>query len=307
MCGARFRLVPACLVACAAVVLAGALVGCSGPVDLVSHLLGGGEVGEKYVSPRQQSCLNAVDALVSALDEGDADAIAGLFSPNVRASVEGLEDGARELVELRSAPVTYVNRDSAARPVERERVDDHRRRVELEANFSLALGEQNLWVYLTLVSEDDFDEGEVGVNSLAVFSEDFYCAMIHDLPDAIYSIEPGLRVYRDYPLEWETRVVDDEPLRYEEGTAVLDVTEVTAFLDEAPRTVADFEVRFGRPCCVSWMGGGTVYYELPLEDGEPRYLEVNAATEGEPVFAAYSVDERGVVALVWDADEANDA
>ncbi len=155
---------------------------------------------------------------------------------------------------------------------------------------------------MTLVTEDDADGREVGVSSLAVFSEDFYSAMIYDEPQAEYSQDLGLRLYLDYPLEWETRVVGGDPLRYDATGAVIDVEDAVSFLDEGGRSVRDFEERFGRPCCVSWMGEGHVCYELPSEGGEPRYLSLDASGRDEPVYSASVVGEHDVVERVWSED-----
>ena len=152
------------------------------------------------------------------------------------------------------------------------------------------------------LTEDDADGGEVGVSSLAVFSEDFYSAMIYDEPQTEYSQDLGLRLYLDYPLEWETRVVGGDPLRYDATGAVIDVEDAVSFLDEGGRSVRDFEERFGRPCCVSWMGEGHVCYELPSEGGEPRYLSLDASGRDDQVYSASVVGEHDVVERVWSAD-----
>lgn len=289
-----------CLAACMLVVLASALcAGCAGGVDSLVRMFGSPVAGEEYVSARGQVCLDAAEALVGALEAGDEGAIVGLFSPSARASSTGLEGRAHELVERCSGQAEYLDGQSVTRPVESEKTDGGRRRVELSVEFSFALGGQNYWCHMTTVSENDFDESEVGVSALIVWSEDAYSAMLYGARGTEWPEGPGLHLQMDYPLEWETRLVDDDPLRYEEGDVIPDTDEVAAFLDEGEKTGADFRERFGRPCCVSWMGDAPIYYELPDEGGEPRYLKVSAASSDEPVYAAYVVDERGVVEKVW--------
>lgn len=288
------------LVACALVVLASALcAGCAGGVDPLVRMFGSAVAGEEYVSARGQVCLDAAEALVDALEAGDEGAIVGLFSPSARASSKDLEGGAHELVERCSGQVEYLDDQSVTRPVESEKIDGGKRRVELAVGFSFALGGQNYWCHMTTVSENDLDESEVGVSTLIVWSEDAYSAMLYDARGTEWPEGPGLHLQLDYPLEWETRLVDGDPLRYEEGDVILDTSEVAAFLDEGERTGADFRERFGQPCCVSWMGDAPIYYELPNEGGEPRYLMVSAVSSDEPVYAAHVVDERGVVEKVW--------
>ena len=275
--------------------------GCSERIDTLVRFVESQVTGEEYVSPRGQACLDAAESLLGALEAGDGDAIVGLFSPKARAGSDDLDEQAGELVESCSGHVGYLDTHSVTRPMESEKVEDGRRRVELSTDFSFVLDGENYWCYMTLVSENDFDEAEVGVSTVIVWSEDAYSAMLYDARETDWPEGTGLHLRLSYPLEWETRLVNDDPLRYEVGDTISDVDEVTAFLDGGEKTVDDFEERFGQPCCVSWTGDGRVYYEL--DDGEgPHYLEVNATAPDEPIYSAYVVDERGVVEKVWDAD-----
>lgn len=276
--------------------------GCSERIDTLVRFIESKVTGEEYVSPRGQACLDAAEGLLGALEAGDEDAIVGLFSPEARAGSDDLDEQVGELVESCSGHVGYLDTHSVTRPVESEKFEDGKRRVELSTDFSLVLDGENYWCHMTLVSENDFDEAEVGVSTVIVWSEDAYSAMLYDARETDWPEGTGLHLQLSYPLEWETRLVNDDPLRYEAGDTISDVDEVTAFLDGGEKTVDDFEERFGLPCCVSWTGDGRVYYEL-VDDGEgPRYLEVNATSPDEPIYSAYVVDERGVVEKVWDKD-----
>lgn len=275
--------------------------GCSERIDTLVRFVESKVTGEEYVSPRGQACLDAAEGLLGALEAGDGDAIVGLFSPEARTGSDNLDEQAGELVESCSGHVGYLDTHSVTRPMESEKVEDGRRRVELSTDFSFVLDGENYWCYMTLVSVNDFDEAEVGVSTVIVWSEDAYSAMLYDTRETDWPEGTGLHLRLSYPLEWETRLVNDDPLRYEAGDTISDVDEVTAFLDGGEKTVDDFEERFGRPCCVSWTGDGRVYYELDDREG-PRYLEVNATAPDESIYSAYVVDERGVVEKVWDAD-----
>lgn len=275
--------------------------GCSERIDTLVRFVESKVTGEEYVSPRGQACLDAAEGLLGALEAGDGDAIVGLFSPEARTGSDDLDEQAGELVESCSGHVGYLDTHSVTRPMESEEVEDGRRRVELSTDFSFVLDGENYWCYMTLVSVNDFDEAEVGVSTVIVWSEDAYSAMLYDARETDWPEGMGLHLRLSYPLEWETRLVNDDPLRYEAGDTISDVDEVTAFLDGGEKTVDDFEERFGRPCCVSWTGDGRVYYELDDREG-PRYLEVNATAPDEPIYSAYVVDERDAVEKVWDAD-----
>lgn len=294
----RVRALATCALALAVVALC---AGCSERVDSLVRFVKSQVTGEEYVSPRGQACLDAAEGLLDAIEAGDGDAIVGLFSPEAQADSSDLEAQADKLMESCSGHVDYLDTPSVTRPMESERIDDGKRRVELSTDFSFALGGKNYWCYMTLVSENDFDEAEEGVSTVIVWSEDAYSAMLYDARETDWPEGAGLHLRLSYPLEWETRLVNDDPLRYEAGDTISDVDEVTAFLDGGEKNVDDFEERFGRPCCVSWTGDGRVYYELAGDGEGPRYLEVNATAPDEPIYSAYVVDERDVVEKVWDA------
>lgn len=294
----RVRALATCALALAVVALC---AGCSERVDSLVRFVKSQVTGEEYVSPRGQACLDAAEGLLDAIEAGDGDAIVGLFSPEAQADSSDLEAQADKLMESCSGHVDYLDTHSVTHPMESERIDDGKRRVELSTDFSFALGGKNYWCYMTLVSENDFDEAEEGVSTVIVWSEDAYSAMLYDARETDWPEGAGLHLRLSYPLEWETRLVNDDPLRYEAGDTIPDVDDVTAFLDGGEKTVDDFEERFGRPCCVSWTGDGRVYYELAGDGEGPRYLEVNATAPDEPIYSAYVVDERDVVEKVWDA------
>lgn len=294
----RVRALATCALALAVVALC---AGCSERVDSLVRFVKSQVTGEEYVSPRGQACLDAAEGLLDAIEAGDGDAIVGLFSPEAQADSSDLEAQADKLMESCSGHVDYLDTHSVMHPMESERIDDGKRRVELSTDFSFALGGKNYWCYMTLVSENDFDEAEEGVSTVIVWSEDAYSAMLYDARETDWPEGAGLHLRLSYPLEWETRLVNDDPLRYEAGDTIPDVDDVTAFLDGGEKTVDDFEERFGRPCCVSWTGDGRVYYELAGDGEGPRYLEVNATAPDEPIYSAYVVDERDVVEKVWDA------
>ena len=297
--GGHARVIATCVIALVATILC---AGCAERVDTLVRAVRSHVTGEEYVSPRGQACLDAADALLDALEARDEGAIVGLFSASARSSSADLEERAHELVGDCSGRVGYFDTHSVTRPHESEKIDDGKRRVELSAEFSFSLDERNYWCFMTVVSENDFDESEVGVSTVVVWSEDAYSAMLYEARGTSLPDTPGLHLELSYPLQWETRLVNDDPLRYEAGATISDVDEVTAFLDEGEKTIDDFEERFGQPCCVSWLGDGHVCYELADDREGPHYLEVNATAPDEPIYSVYVVDERDAVEKVWDAD-----
>lgn len=277
--------------------------GCAERVDTLWRFVHSELSGEEYVSPRGKACLDAAQGLLDALESGDSGAIVGLFSPEVRAGSDELDEQARELVESCSGRVGYLDTHSVTLPQESEKIDHGKRRVELSTDFSFVLDGKNYLCFMTLVSQNDVDESEVGVSTIIVWSEDAYSAMLYDARGTDWPEGSGLHLRLSYPLEWKTRLVNDNPLRDEDGDTISEVDDVAAFLDEGEKTIDDFEGRFGQPCCVSWTGDGSVYYELTDGDKDgARYLEVNATAADEPIYSAYVVGERDVIEKVWDKD-----
>ena len=77
--------------------------------------------------------------LLDALESGDSGAIVGLFSPEVRAGSDELDEQAGELVDSCSGRAGYLDTHSVTRPQESEKIDHGKRRVELSTDFSLEL------------------------------------------------------------------------------------------------------------------------------------------------------------------------
>ena len=112
---------------------------------------------------------------------------------------------------------------------------------------------------------------------------------------------PGLRVLTEEqlerPVEGEIRVVRGDPILYTPA-AVLDEAEAAAFLQQDASYTA-FVERFGLPC------GGWVYayYELPPENGEPRYLCMSWDEGNDEIYSASVCDEVKSLRLVWKQEE----
>ena len=159
----RFRTRTLVMLALALAVVA-LCTGCSERIDTLVRFVESRVTGEEYVSPRGQACLDAAEGLLGALEAGDGGAIVGLFSPKARAGSDDLDEQAGELVESCSGHVGYLDTHSVTRPMESEKVEDGKRRVELSTDFSFVLDGENYWCHMTLVSVNDFDEAEVGVN-----------------------------------------------------------------------------------------------------------------------------------------------
>ena len=89
-------------------------------------------------------------------------------------------------------------------------------------------------------------------------------------------------------LDCQVRAIEGRAYKYTPPQAPLDLDEVEAFLAGGEKTYDDFVERFGEPCAVNiWY-----FYELPPEDGAPRYLRMNVDYNDQTVFGFSMVDDR---------------
>lgn len=130
------------------------------------------------------------------------------------------------------------------------------------------------------------DPEKVGVTRIRFFTAQEFCGVHYD----DWDIPPtdGLDVYAERTLDCQVRAIEGRAYKYTPPQAPLDLDEVEAFLAGGEKTYDDFVERFGEPCAVNiWY-----FYELPPEDGAPRYLRMNVDYNDQTVFGFSMVDDR---------------
>ena len=111
--------------------------------------------------------------------------------------------------------------------------------------------------------------------------------------------EDGLAVYAERTLDCEVRAIVGDPYKYTPPKAPLDLAEAEAFLAEGEKTFDQFVERFGEPCAERiWY-----FYELPPEDGEPRYLRMIVDYNDKTVSGFSLVDDRRWLCRLFEKEE----
>ncbi len=253
-------------------------------------------------SAEEEIYLEAANQFLAAIEAGDRDAVRDCFSVNAREACPEMEEQIDRLLELCSGPVALQNEDDLS--LFGEYSSDHGKRTALAGTTLLyTCGDEYFWCYMGLTYQDDADADNVGITYANMETAAFACARRSDenygeMPDFQ---APGLRVLTEEqlerPVEGEIRVVRGDPILYTPA-AVLDEAEAAAFLQQDASYTA-FVERFGPPC------GGWVYayYELPPENGEPRYLCMSWDEGNDEIYSASVCDEVESLRLVWKQEE----
>jgi len=104
-------------------------------------------------------------------------------------------------------------------------------------------------------------------------------------------------------VDYEVRFVGGYPEKFTPVDRTLTAEQVTAFL-ETSSSYSAFLAEFGSPN-VEDTSGVSVTYELPPEDGEPRYLDLFFDDSTDQILKVYIQNDLDVVAVskLWDAEE----
>ncbi|WP_244385844.1 DUF5104 domain-containing protein [Raoultibacter timonensis] len=269
---------------------------------LAEDLLGRG-AGEGYVSEEERLFNEAVDGFFAAVDARDAAAIRAAFAPNVRDSHVDLDRQIEELFEAYPDPTDVCKRDGGT--VAGSYSTDHGvKTAEVSSGFPVVSGERSYWCFFELVYRNDADEGDVGIKNVTLYSAEYRCAAMLDderARAAEASGEQGIQVFTDISLDYEVRFIGGYPEKFVSIDRVLTEDEAAGFF-ETSRSYSAFVERFGEPNSES--GSGVSFaFELPAEQGEPRYLDLVVDDRTDEIVSAYVQNDLDVVAVstLWSA------
>lgn len=241
----------------------------------------------------------AMDAFLAAVAAGDKEAIRGLFSVNVQKADADLDEQVERLLEAYPGPTEYWDRERGL--ASSQSIDSGKAVSSANNTVLLISGGLYFWCFMDLTYENDWDPDEIGITSLILYSADYYCALRYEEEGADPPPGPGLDVRTGYPLDCEVRAVGGYPLQYVPGGGPLDEAAVEAFVKQDNGWEA-FNERFGEPNAAS---GLSYYYELPMEDGQPRYLDVSVDYVDNSIFSVSVADDRKWLYEIWDEDNGN--
>lgn len=255
-----------------------------------------GENAEPYISPEGRLYNETVDKFFAALDAGDREAIRKLFSPKVQKEAVDLDAQINLLLETYPGPTDACGRDG--RSVYGEYGTHYGSRTSLaRSTFPVLSKGKYYWCSFELMYENDNDKEQLGITQIIFFSADYYCAVRYDEAGEGFWDTPGLSVYTDYPLDCEVRAINGYPYKYT-SSAPLEEAQVKRFMQTSPG-YSDFTGQFGEPNAVNVY----YYYELPAENGEPRYLQLGVEEAKDSIFHISVVDDFGWLYNLWDAKD----
>ena len=280
---------------CLSILLVFCCLECSGcaPVENILSYVKSRATDEPYVSYEERVYNEAVDEFFAALDARNEEKMYHLFSPYVRETDEDLKEEIERLLEVYPGPTDVCKRDGG-RLAGSYANDYGTSSSEVGSLFQIVSNGNNYWCWFKLMYENDFDKKKIGISEVEFFTADYYCAVRYDEEGADYAHGPGLSVLSDYTIAGEIRAIAGYPYKYTQTEVVLDQQHVLDFFGHSNK-YSDFIEQFGMP------NAEQIYYiyELPLEDGEPRYLQLGVDESEDTIFSANIVDEFDYISTLW--------
>lgn len=246
-----------------------------------------------FESQEQKAYRDTISSLFDALDQQDRNAVLGLFAPSVRQTAPDLQAQIEELLSVYPGPTDEIGWDGLLGG--ESHYEDGNHTKEASATFPVRSGDDYFWCYLLLMYENTVDSNQVGIVQLDFYTADEYCIFRYD-EDAKYRDDIGLKVYAEQTLEEDVRCINGNPHKYSSATAPLNLQDVQSFFESSNRFSA-FQAQFGPPNAENIYH----YYELPGEDGKPRYLEIGA--DADEIFGAHIVSDLQYIADIFDGEE----
>jgi hypothetical protein len=237
---------------------------------------------------------DAITTLFKALDAGDRDGVRLLFSPYVQAQDENLDADIEKLFSVYHGPMDEIGWDGLLAGSYTNHYGDRERSVY--AHFPVRCGDIYYWCDLELMYENTVDSSQIGVTQLSFYTADEWCLNAYD-DDATWCDEAGLSVFADRSVDEEIRCICGNPYLYQKSEEPLDLEEVEAFFEKS-NSYSEFVGRFGEPNAENYF----IYYELPPENGEPRYLQISHDDWNGKIYGACIVDQFAYIDTVYEAE-----
>lgn len=244
--------------------------------------------------PRERTAYEtAVTSLIEALDRQDGDAVYALFSPAVRVQDQDLKEQIGKLLSVYEGPSSEIGWDGLLAGGASYRGGESAKYAD--TTFPVRCGDTYYWCYLKLMYENTADEKQIGIVQLDLYTADTYCVFCYD-ENAKMVERIGLEVHDEITLEEEIRCIRRWPYIYSTATEQLSLEDVKAFF-ESSNSFSQLKARFGEPNAENIYA----YYELPPENGRPRYLEIGAA--GDEIYSADIVDDLEYIETIYDNED----
>ncbi len=236
---------------------------------------------------------DAITSLFNALDERDNEAIYNLFSPSVRKQDEDLEDQIDKLLSIYAGPTAEIGWDGLL--AGEASYDDGKYSKNAFTSFPIRSGNTYYWCYLDLMYENTYDGQQIGIVQMDFYTADEYCILEYD--DNLKIVDSvGLTVHADTTIESEIRCISGHPYMYTTSTEPLNVDAIRNFF-KVSNSFSEFTKQFGHPNAENIY----YYYELPIESGEHRYLEIG--TDNDTIYGATVVNEFEYIETIYNKND----
>lgn len=236
---------------------------------------------------------DTITALFSALDSGDRDGVASLFSSYAREQDKNLEADIEKLFSVYRGPMDEIGWDGLLAGSYTNHYGE--RESSVYAHFPVRCADIYYWCDLELMYENSVDASQIGVTQLSFYTADEWCINYYD-DNAKWCDEVGLSVVAERTLEEEIRCINGSPHKFRKSEAPLNLQEVKVFF-EKPKRFSHFVSQFGEPNAENIYG----YYVLPSENGEARYLQICYDDINGRIYYACIVDQFAYIETIYES------
>lgn len=236
---------------------------------------------------------DTITALFSALDSGDRDGVASLFSSYAREQDKNLEADIEKLFSVYRGPMDEIGWDGLLAGSYTNHYGE--RESSVYAHFPVRCADTYYWCDLELMYENSVDASQIGVTQLSFYTADEWCINCYD-DNAEWCDEVGLSVIAERTLEEEIRCISGSPYKYAPSEKVLDIDKVKSFFEKS-NSYSEFVAQFGEPNAEN----SYCYYELPPEDGNVRYLGILYDDDGV-IYHASIEDHFAYLDTIYDEE-----
>ena len=254
-----------------------------------------------------------MDQVFESFDTADKEGLKDLFSPNVRNDNPDLDEQITSFFEEYKSPT--VIEEISYSTSGGEHIDHGNRRTELYNSYDIIIksGEIRYYIDVELVSRDDFDPDNEGIQTLNISTEE-----AHESKYFVnyYSNEdrggdkPGFYYQDSTEMRDDIRWIEGMPWRYtnyDRDLSVEDLIAVVEINDDYNNLISVL----GEPNC-SWETYDYYYYEIEnnlfavckVEDIQTIRPRVNGrVTDPDAIVAIYIADIEDNIETVWMADD----
>ena len=229
----------------------------------------------------------AIEKFFDALDKGDLETVYNMFSSEAKEKDGNLSSDIDKLLEVYEGPCDGIGFDGMLST--QEHIEHGKKKGLACTVFPVRCGETYYWCNLGLIYRNTLDESGTGIAFAEFFTADEYL-FLRD--GEKFKEAPGLTVHAERTAECEIRAIDGNAFEYTRMERTIDIEEVKSFLKNNRKT-EDFLERFGEPNAEDIY----LYYELPSENGKPRYLRIDSGR----ISYACITDDFGETETVWQA------